>query len=178
MLVLRHVLHYPTGICSIVAFSADYEVELHGSDKWVKHEETGAVYLLDSVRLWNLWLVGRPKGQSSLKPDGMYYINAHWASEESPRFRAYKEDVKRVENGNGSQVEGSQAQGKGNQEAAKGRGKEKKYTKSEKKWVKKHHESELKFLLQHGLGIHSEDEREEGKAIVRAMRKEERGIEG
>lgn len=175
-LVLRDVLHCPTAICNIVAFSINYEVKVHGSAKCVRHEKTGVVYLLDSVKLWKLWLVGQPKGQSSLNQNGLFYINALWAPEERARFKAYKEELKGAGDSAGAQAEASQAQKKGEDDGVEE--KSKKYTKGEKKWIKRHYESEFKFLQQHGLSIYKEEEREEGRRIVRAMRKEVNEAEG
>lgn len=43
------------------------------------------------------------------------------------------------------------------------------YTEKEKDWLKRNWDGEYKFLLAHGLKIHDEDDREEGRRIVRAM---------
>lgn len=177
-LVLRDVLHCPTAMCNIVALSpAEYDINLRGAnDSWVKHQKSGVVYLLDKVTLWKLWLVGQPKGQSSLDPNGLYYINARWTPEERARFKAYKEELERLKDGEGVKAEASQVQRKKLSEAANEE-KSGKYTKGEKKWIKKHYANEFQFLLQRGLSIDKEDDREEGRRIVRAMRKEEKGTE-
>lgn len=43
------------------------------------------------------------------------------------------------------------------------------YTKEEKAWLKKHWGNEHKFLQAYGLSIYKEDEREEGRALVRDL---------
>ncbi|KAK4064124.1 uncharacterized protein Triagg1_9103 [Trichoderma aggressivum f. europaeum] len=43
------------------------------------------------------------------------------------------------------------------------------YTAEEKAWLKKHYQGEYKFLRSHGLSIYDDEDREEGRAIVRAM---------
>jgi hypothetical protein len=43
------------------------------------------------------------------------------------------------------------------------------YTAKEKEWLKRHWDGEFKFLAAYGLSIYDEDDREEGRAIARAM---------
>ena len=47
------------------------------------------------------------------------------------------------------------------------------YNAEEKAWLKKNYGNEFKFLLAHGLKIFKEGDRDEGKAIVQAMMKNE-----
>lgn len=42
-------------------------------------------------------------------------------------------------------------------------------TDAENAWIKKHYGTEFKFLMTHGLNIHNEEHREEGRAIMRAF---------
>lgn len=51
--------------------------------------------MLEKNRLWKLWLVGQSKGQSSLGPNSVHYINASWPFGEREKFRAHKEELKR-----------------------------------------------------------------------------------
>lgn len=114
--------------------------------------------MLDKSTLPKLWLVGRPKGQSSLDPSGLYCINASWPSSERAKFRAHKEECQRRGEGQAG-TSGNLPNGSG--VAA--------YTDAERDWIKKHYESEFKFVLQHGLKMFDEGDREEGRRIVRAM---------
>lgn len=43
------------------------------------------------------------------------------------------------------------------------------YTQAEKQWLKDHWDGEFKFLRAYGLSIYKEEDREEGRAIARAM---------
>lgn len=43
------------------------------------------------------------------------------------------------------------------------------YTAAEKQWLNDNFGGEFHFLLAYGLSIHKEDDREEGRAIARAM---------
>jgi hypothetical protein len=47
------------------------------------------------------------------------------------------------------------------------------YTTAEKQWLKKHWRDEFHFLIAYGLKIYNEEDREEGRAIVRAFMKAE-----
>jgi hypothetical protein len=46
-------------------------------------------------------------------------------------------------------------------------------TTAEKQWLKKHWRGEFHFLIAYGLKIYNEEDREEGRAIVRAFMKAE-----
>lgn len=88
----------------------------------------------------------------------MYYIIANWPSSEREKFRVHKEELKRSANGqagpSGNVPNGSAAAD---------------YTDAERDWIKKHYESEFKFLMQYGLKMFDDEDREEGRRIVRAM---------
>ncbi|KAK0655096.1 hypothetical protein B0T16DRAFT_318492, partial [Cercophora newfieldiana] len=43
------------------------------------------------------------------------------------------------------------------------------YTAEEKQWLNRHFGGEFKFLMAYGLSIYKEEDREEGRHIVRAM---------
>jgi len=45
------------------------------------------------------------------------------------------------------------------------------YTEAEKNWLKKHHGNEFKFLQTMGLSIYKEEDREEGRTILRGFMK-------
>jgi hypothetical protein len=47
------------------------------------------------------------------------------------------------------------------------------YITAEKHWLKKHWRGEFHFLIAYGLKIYNEEDREEGRAIVRAFMKAE-----
>lgn len=109
-LVLRDVLYCPTGIVNIVGLQAmsGFDVQLRGPENsWLKHEKSGVVYLLDSKVLLKLWLVGLPKGHTSLEIGGMYYINACWSHEGRERYEAFKAELKRGGNIENAQVNGT-----------------------------------------------------------------------
>lgn len=93
-LILHDVLHCPSATCNILGLAGlgrGYEMQLGGpDDSWLRHTQTGTVYIVDHVVLWKLWLVGQEKGQSSLRPGGAYVIQANWPKSERERFEAQK----------------------------------------------------------------------------------------
>ncbi|KAF1991472.1 hypothetical protein K402DRAFT_409676 [Aulographum hederae CBS 113979] len=52
------------------------------------------------------------------------------------------------------------------------------YTAEEKEWLKKNWEGEFKFLNAYGLSVHKEEDREEGRGMVRKFMKEGRENDG
>lgn len=88
-LVLRDVLHCPDSLTNILGLGAmsGYEPRLAGpKESWLKHKASGLTLLLDKVVLWKLWLVGQPKGQTSLEKGGLYYIDAQWSGRRGRGF--------------------------------------------------------------------------------------------
>ena len=43
------------------------------------------------------------------------------------------------------------------------------YTVEEEAWIKQHYQNEWQFLRKHGLSMHKDEDREEGRAIARAL---------
>lgn len=54
----------------------------------------------------------------------------------------------------------------------------KSYTEEEKAWLKEHWGDEFRFLRAYGYSIYKEDEREEGRALMRAFMEEDGEKEG
>jgi len=78
----------------------------------------------------------------------MYSLSFIWSGEERARWERVK-DADVVGSGRVSRVS--------------------LYTDAEKKWLKENWGGEFKFLRAHGLKIHDEEDRAEGRIIVRAM---------
>ncbi|PGH10472.1 hypothetical protein AJ80_07515 [Polytolypa hystricis UAMH7299] len=106
------------------------------------------VYFPEGNRFFKVRLSGSPVGPrlgpSALEDDGAYAFNAFWPNSERAKWEAYK------------------AQAIRDSTAAR-------YLPAEKKWLKENFESEFHFLIQHGLSIYKDEDREESRAIVRAM---------
>lgn len=180
-LLLRNVLHCPRSICNIVglwAMDGDYDVELRGPENsWLRNKQSRVVVLLDLVVLWKLWLVGQPKGQSSLEKGGLYYINACWPKAEREKVKLHLQQTAKKVKATGDSADSGAASSthKGEESSSSGqkRGEGAGYTAAEKGWLKQQCAGEFRFLLQLGLNIHSEKDREEGRGLVRALMKKD-----
>jgi hypothetical protein len=94
---------------------------------------------------------GPKLGPHALKKDTLYVLGCKWDAVEKRKWQDYKAR-------NGLSTPG--------QNAAP-------YTAEETVFLKKNYRSEYHFLLQHGLKIHNDDDREEGRAILRAIMRED-----
>lgn len=124
------------------------------------YRTTGAtVSLLDSPRLWKLWLKGQPKGITSLEKDVEYLINATWAGSEIARWQKHKVGLTSAPPSKKT-LRLLPAPTIPEQEPL---------TKSEKRWLDANYDGEFKFLLAHNLHMHKDEDREEGRAIMRKL---------
>lgn len=94
--------------------------------------------------------VGPRLGPSQFKPDMAYVLRITWPASERARWKAHGQQTK-------TDAEKRQWIG------------EQLYTTEEKQWLKKHYGGEFKFLLVQGLSIYDEEDRAEGRAIMRAL---------
>jgi hypothetical protein len=86
-LVLRDVLYIPKSICNILVGSMNpfmVTLDCHGGSL-SDPKSREVLYLFDKIKLWKLLLKGQPKGVTSLKPDGLYFIGSHWPKKERLR---------------------------------------------------------------------------------------------
>lgn len=96
--------------------------------------------------------VGPRLGPSRFKSGVAYFLSIHWPEGERERWRARGEQDKTAT---------EKLQWIGDQP----------YTAEEKEWLKKHYKGEYKFLMTHGLSIFDEEDRAEGRAIMRTLAK-------
>lgn len=91
-LVLRDVLYAPEATTNVVAGRdlGEFSTCSLGYDGEIYNPKTGATLLLDGTRLYKLWLVGQPWGQTSLRSDRAYLITVHWPDTERARWESYK----------------------------------------------------------------------------------------
>ncbi|KAL8706519.1 MAG: hypothetical protein Q9201_000451 [Fulgogasparrea decipioides] len=104
-------------------------------------------------RLLRLRLRGQSAKQTSLKPDPIYIINANWASSERARWHAFK--WHKSQEGMASCINAIDANMP--------------LTQLEKSWTKDHYRNEFHFLRDYGLSIYKDEDREEGRRILRAL---------
>ncbi|KAK3320245.1 hypothetical protein B0T19DRAFT_284514 [Cercophora scortea] len=166
VLRLHNVLHVPDARCNVIGGLAtlDYpHLEIgargDGSDARIRdsHNVRLAYFVKNQHNLLALRLssppIGPHLGPSSLAkaPGPVYVIHALWTQSERQRFAGtLQQDPNHGLHANN--VQASQ-----------------RYTAKETSWLRKNYGGEFKFLRIHGLKIHKEADREEGRAIVRVM---------
>jgi hypothetical protein len=101
-------------------------------------------------------LNGQTLGPHALKKDVLYMLGCRWDATEKRKWQEFQA-------GNGLVTSGYNAAS---------------YTAEETAFLKKNYGSEFHFLLQHGLKIHVQEDREEGQAILRAVMREDGISEG
>ncbi|PNP44321.1 hypothetical protein TGAMA5MH_03927 [Trichoderma gamsii] len=103
--------------------------------------------------------VGPRLGPSKFQPDKSYWLRVTWPASERARWKAYGQQIK---------ADTDKRQWAGEQP----------YTTEEKQWLKKHYEGEFKFLMAHELSIYNEEDRAEGRAIMRALARDDESNDG
>lgn len=93
---------------------------------------------------------GPTLGPHALKKDVLYVLGCRWDAAEKRKWQEFKAR-------NGIFTSGQNAAS---------------YTAEETAFLKKNYGSEFHFLIQHGLRIHVQEDREEGRAILRAVMRE------
>ncbi|OJD17249.1 hypothetical protein AJ78_02631 [Emergomyces pasteurianus Ep9510] len=153
---LKKVLHAPTITCNIIGLPIfdDYDVTCGGETSPVSagsiadKEGRCVAYFDRRKRLMQVRPCGPPYGPplglTAFKKEVHYMINALWPDSEQRRWRDHQAKIKAVVENPG-------------------------YTSEEKAWLKKHFRGEFYFLRMFCLSIYKEEDREEGRRIVRAM---------
>lgn len=146
---LRDVLHTPSAICNIIGSPIldDYKLETSFSPPTTlvkRCNEDLAAYFDMPTKLFELKLaespIGPVVGPSPFSAAGPFAIHAVWPDEE--RTRALSAPTPKFDDA---------------------------LTSEEKAWLRKHWRSEFHFLMAYGLKIYEEDDRAEGRLILRAM---------
>ncbi|PHH56066.1 hypothetical protein CFIMG_001729RA [Ceratocystis fimbriata CBS 114723] len=152
---LRNVLHIPSGLCNIIGcpiindfgFMTDGSIP-GASGTLIDKQDRPVAYFKANEPLFQIKVadppIGPKVGPSPLKPGGLYLINIRWPDEERKKWE---------------RLCASRAQ---------------KYsvpplTTEEKQWLKKYWKKEYYFLRAHGLSIYKDEDREEGRVILRAL---------
>ncbi|QYS92762.1 hypothetical protein H0G86_000160 [Trichoderma simmonsii] len=110
--------------------------------------------------LYCLRLSGPPIGPrlapTKFEPGQLYFVGTSWPDSERARWnrRGQPDEAAKTKP---RQPVGRQPVG------------QQPYTAEEKAWLKKHYQGEFKFLMSYGLSIYDEEDREEGRAIMRAL---------
>jgi hypothetical protein len=146
---LKDVLYCPSALCnqvSIPSLAGSYGVSLKPEGGEISRDNV-PIGIIDSPILLKLRLSGQSPNQTSLDEDGFYSLSFVWPVEERRRWERVK--AADLETERSSPVAP--------------------YTDEEKEWLKENWGGEFRFLRAHLLKIHDEEDRAEGRRIVRAM---------
>ncbi|KAI1098257.1 hypothetical protein F4804DRAFT_338386 [Jackrogersella minutella] len=132
--------------------------EIHGSIKDHNGEQV-AYMVLNKAGLLAFELSGPPigpqVGQSRLKAGINYILHVIWPDSERRRWKVFQ--ANHISGPSLSDLRGQAA----NESES--------YNPAEKQWLKHHYGGEFKFLLTHGLKIDKDEDREEGRRLLRAL---------
>jgi hypothetical protein len=180
-IVLKDVMFVPTAICNILGapIFKEFKVVTNISGGYLEDLKTHTkAAVFDMPLFWKLWLVGHRKGYTSLDRNTVYWINAQWDSRERERWFLY---TKLNSESNLDDTQTPQAPTESLQKQTQSQVQnqpqlqhdleqpEPDYTPAEKTWLKRAFGNEFKFLREYGLSIYKDADREEGRAIVRAL---------
>lgn len=158
-ITLHNVLYAPSGTVNVFAMLVEPDLSFSnnfGEEQPILKRGTNKVLgLVVSLKLFKLWLKGQRKSQSSLNPDAMYYVHATWPAEEHLRYKKYIEETQTSHANNAGQNANATSSAP--------------LTTEEKAFLRKHYGNEFKFLSTLQLSIYKEDDREEGRRILRAF---------
>lgn len=164
---LNEVLHVPDFLCNVIGSpinsSDGYVVEISFSSKskgTIKDSQGKNMAYFDIH--WPLFAIkvrgqstGSILGSHALKQEGLYMLGCRWDFIQQRRWHEFK-----VENAPINSMS----------ESADGGDRNPPYTDDEKVYLKKNWRSEYHFLLKHGFSIYKEEDRAEGRSILRAFR--------
>jgi len=151
---LTNVLHAPSALCNIIGGPIIERYKITFGSAWqvskgsITDREGRPVAYFDPRRpLFQVRLRGPPVGPRVLQDDGAYVISVLWPESERQRWEAHQASVM--------------------PHSRPG------YTQEEKEWLRENYRSEFHFLRDFGLSIYEDDDREEGRTILRSLMQEE-----
>jgi len=146
---LKNVLYCPLAVCnqvSIPSIIGSYGVAFRPEGGKISRDNV-PIGIIDTPVLPKLRLSGQPPNQTCLDRNEIYALSLIWSDEERARWERVK--AADLESERSSRVSP--------------------YTNEEKDWLKEKWGGEFRFLRAHLLKIHDEEDRAEGRRIVRAM---------
>jgi hypothetical protein len=144
----------PSVLCNIIGSSIleqyhlTFDVPGKASIGSIKDREGRSVAYFDGRRpLYQVKLRGPPVGPRVIQDGRHYIINAYWPDSERQKWEAHQASViPRSRPG---------------------------YTQEEKEWLRKNYRTEFHFLRDFGLSIYKDEDREQGRVILRSLMQEE-----
>ncbi|KAF1913067.1 hypothetical protein BDU57DRAFT_457153, partial [Ampelomyces quisqualis] len=166
-LLLHEVLHVPDILCNIIGqplmFTNAYYYTIYGTKSrgTIKDKKGKNVAYFDPKSPLFAIKLRRPAngpslGPHTLKRNRVYMLGCRWDESENRKWQNFK-------GGNGLVAAVRYVAP---------------YSAEEKAFLKKYYGSEWHFLLQHGLRIHKEEDREDGRAILRDIMREDKMSDG
>ena len=146
---LKDVLYCPSALCNQVSMPSligSYDVSLRTEGGEISRDNV-PIGIIDKPLFWKLRLSNQPPNHTSLDKNALYSLSFVWSPEERARWERVK--AADLESERSLQVPP--------------------YTDEEKEWLKENWGGEFRFLRAHLLKIHDEEDRAEGRRIVRAM---------
>ncbi|OCK81387.1 hypothetical protein K432DRAFT_434185 [Lepidopterella palustris CBS 459.81] len=155
-LLLHNVLHVPSFVCNVIGITEDFKPVFSSSGLF--DQQGRYIAFFDSrCNLPVIKLSGPPVGpvvgHSVMRKDSgvAWFINARWSDEERRRWETHQQWSEQTRPTSSAEIP---------------------YTQAEKAWLKEHYGDEYHFLVNYGLKICNEEDRVEGRAIVRALMKD------
>ena len=184
-LILENVLHVPSAMTNGIGqplVQEGYTVQF-GSNS---NKSMGAIkdpngknvaYFDPEKKLYNIKLRNSPGlpplGPSMMRKgeneDKIFLLGFSWPAEE-------RENVSRFLSQQPQEADVTHI-GAANAQNEQPSNNDKPYTDAEKAFLKQHYGGEYKFLMSHGLNIHKEEQREEGRQILHALMQDEEQVE-
>ena len=195
VLRLRNVLHIPSAICNIVGMPTPtddfgegdgfanvqlYGMGISGDDGELTDTNDRRVAYLHRSPVSGFWVVGLsgpPVGPAvtpsrlEASPGVPMSLSIRWPELEELRWLATRGGVRNGSNtstGDNARPREGGGEGHASNTASASQPSVPPYTDEEKDWLKKHWDGEFKFLTAYGLRIHDEDDRADGRRMVRA----------
>lgn len=166
-LILRDTLYAPTAICNILGGNIlqEFEFSLGGREvgKLIDRQTSACRAIIDHAVLFRLRLQGQSAEQTSLPSNEAIMIRANWPSSERLRWESYRNEpaINTIQSsGHSTPASPSQSNPP--------------YTAEEKRWLKEHFGSEFHFLRAYNLRIYEDNDRAEGRELVRSFIQQER----
>ena len=154
IITLHDVLYAPSSICNIFGQPSSFNYTQKGDT--LKDKDGNRAGLIEWSKLPRLRLHGRRGGWSNLDADTEYMINAQWPDTEHARWDAHQAGQQSI------------PMVPYNEDA--------RYSTDEKVWLKKNYGGEYNFLQNLGLSIYKEEDRIEGRSMVRSWMTEDGGV--
>lgn len=156
VLRLCNVLHVPRSICNVIGSPIldEYDISTGGhlgnaKGTIVDNRGRTVAYFDSRAKLFEVKLsdppVGPQVGPTPFNPSAMYYVNVLWADSEREKWEA-SHAARTLQPAEVAHL-----------------------STEEKQWLKEHWGGEFRFLANHGLSIYKEEDREEGRTILRAI---------